>query len=122
MIKPTDSELEILQVMWQYGPSTVRFINDILNKSKNVGYTTTLKLLQIMTQKGIVEVDKANRSHIYIALLKKNETQLQLVDELLQAAFGGSAKALVMQALGNRTPDKAEMDEIIAFINQMEKQ
>jgi BlaI family transcriptional regulator, penicillinase repressor len=119
-IKPTESELEILQLIWKHGPATVRQINDLMNESRVVGYTTTLKLLQIMTQKGIVRADKTDRSHIYSALLKEEETQQQLVDQLLQAAFGGSAKKLVMQALGNKKTSKAELEEIKLMIKRLE--
>lgn len=119
-IKPTESELEILQLIWKHGPSTVRQINDLMNGSRVVGYTTTLKLLQIMTQKGIVRADKTDRSHIYSALLKEEETQQQLVEQLLQAAFGGSAKKLVMQALGNKKTSQAELEEIKLLIRRLE--
>lgn len=120
-IKPTDAELEILRVIWLHGPSTVRQINEVLNEKKEVGYTTTLKLLQIMAQKGIVRADKSDRSHVYIALLKEEETQIHLVDQLLNAAFGGSAKKLVMQALGNGKASKAELEEIKKLIQQLER-
>ncbi len=120
-IKPTDAELEILRVIWLHGPSTVRQINEVLNEKKEVGYTTTLKLLQIMAQKGIVRADKSDRSHVYTALLKEEETQIHLVDQLLNAAFGGSAKKLVMQALGNGKASKAELEEIKKLILQLER-
>lgn len=120
-IKPTDAELEILRVIWLHGPSTVRQINEVLNEKKEVGYTTTLKLLQIMAQKGIVRADKSDRSHVYIALLKEEETQIHLVDQLLNAAFGGSAKKMVMQALGNGKASKAELEEIKKLIQQLER-
>ncbi len=120
-IKPTDAELEILRVIWLHGPSTVRQINEVLNEKKEVGYTTTLKLLQIMAQKGIVRADKSDRSHVYTALLKEEETQIHLVDQLMNAAFGGSAKKLVMQALGNGKASKAELEEIKKLILQLER-
>ena len=119
-LKPTDSELEILQVIWKEGPSTVRAINDILNQRKVVGYTTTLKLLQIMAQKGIVRADKSDRSHVYIALLREEETQHHLIDQLLNAAFGGSAKKLVMQALDNGKTSLKELEEIKSLIQKLE--
>ncbi len=119
-IKPTDSELEILQVIWENGPTTVRQINDLLNQKRTVGYTTTLKLLQIMAQKGIVSVDKSQRQHIYDARLNQDETQLRLIDQFLETTFGGSAKKLVMQVLGNKKPGKRELDEIKALINRLE--
>ncbi|MBS4058467.1 MAG: BlaI/MecI/CopY family transcriptional regulator [Bacteroidetes bacterium] len=119
-IKPTESELEILQLLWEYGPATVRQINDALNKKRYTGYTTTLKLLQIMAQKGIVVVDKRVRTHVYKAALQQEETQQRLVDQFLDAAFGGSAKKLVMQVLGNKKPSKNELDEIKSLITKLE--
>src|SRR4030042_4617219 len=90
-IQPTDSELEILQVLWENGPSTVRFINDHLNEKRIVGYTTTLKIMQIMTEKGILSRLKKDRTHIFSPVLKQIEIQSLLVDKLLKSAFGGSA-------------------------------
>ncbi|MDP3461171.1 MAG: BlaI/MecI/CopY family transcriptional regulator [Bacteroidales bacterium] len=119
-IKPTDSELEILQLIWETGPSTVRQINEALSAKREIGYTTTLKLMQIMASKGILVVDKSERTHIYQAVLKQEETQQQLVDQFLEAAFGGSAKTLVMQVLGNRKPGKIELEEIKNLIAKLE--
>lgn len=120
IIKPTEAELAILQVLWEQGPCTVRQINDLMNNKKEVGYTTTLKLLQIMAGKGIVAVDKSQRTHVYQAVLRKEETQRQLVDQFLETAFGGSAKRLVMQLLGHKTPDQRELDEIKRLISKLE--
>ncbi len=119
-IKPTDSELEILQHIWEFGPSTVRQINEALSAKREIGYTTTLKLMQIMASKGILVVDKSERTHIYQAVLKQEETQQQLVDQFLEAAFGGSAKKLVMQVLGNKKPGKRELEEIKVLIAKLE--
>jgi predicted transcriptional regulator len=88
--KPTESELEILQVLWQHGPATVRFVNDELNQKREVGYTTTLKLLQLMLDKGLVLRDDDSRTHVYRASVREEETQGLLIDRLLDAAFGGS--------------------------------
>lgn len=118
--KPTEAELEILQVLWTAGPATVRKINDALQTKREVGYTTTLKLLQIMAQKNLVEVDKRQRTHIYAASIEQEATQRQLVDQLLDAAFGGSAKKLVMQALGNKKTSQKELDEIKKMIERLE--
>lgn len=118
--KPTEAELEILQVLWTAGPATVRKINDALQTKREVGYTTTLKLLQIMAQKNLVEVDKRQRTHIYTASIEQEATQRQLVDQLLDAAFGGSAKKLVMQALGNKKTSQKELDEIKKMIERLE--
>ncbi|MFD2514135.1 BlaI/MecI/CopY family transcriptional regulator [Pontibacter locisalis] len=118
--KPTESELEILQVLWQHGPSTVRFVHEQLSKSKEVGYTTTLKLMQIMAEKGMLEADKTSRSHIFRPLLEEEHTQRQLLDRFLDAAFRGSASKLVMQALGNSSASKEELDEIRNLLDKLE--
>jgi predicted transcriptional regulator len=119
-IKPTESELGILQVLWDRGPSTVRQINDRHNNTKEVGYTTTLKTLQIMTEKGLVTRIKDGRNHIYSAAVEQNTAQQQLLDRLLMGVFGGSAKKLVMQALGNHHPSKKELEEIRRYIDKLE--
>jgi BlaI family penicillinase repressor len=118
--KPTESELEILQVLWQYGPSTVRFINDKLNEKKETGYTTTLKMMQIMTGKKMLKREEDGRMHIYKAALTEQETQQQLLDRFLDTAFRGSAARMVMQALGNSKTSKKEIDEIREFLKKME--
>lgn len=120
--KPTESELEILQVLWQHGPTTVRFVNDELNKKRDVGYTTTLKLLQLMLDKGLVLRDDDSRTHVYRAALREEETQGLLIDRLLDAAFGGSALKLVVQALGHQRTSQAELDQIRDLLNEMEEQ
>ena len=119
-IKPTDSELKILKVLWEQGPSTVRSINDELNKFKEVGYTTTLKILQIMTEKQLVTRIKDGRNHVYSAAVEQNAAQQQLLDKLLKNVFGGSAKKLVMQALGSRQASNQELEEIKKFIEELE--
>jgi len=118
--KPTESELEILQILWQHGSATVRLVNDELNRKKKVGYTTTLKIMQIMAQKGLVKREKQGKSHIYSTVLKKQETQNILLDKLLDSAFGGSAMNLVMQALGNRRTSKEELQKIKVFLDKLE--
>ncbi|MEJ8803777.1 BlaI/MecI/CopY family transcriptional regulator [Pontibacter sp. H249] len=118
--KPTESELEILQVLWQHGPSTVRFVHEELSKIKEVGYTTTLKLMQIMADKAMLEVDKSSRSHIFHAAMDEEKTQQQLLGKFLDAAFRGSASKLVMQALGNSKTSKAELDEIRNLLDKLE--
>lgn len=119
--KPTDSELEILQILWSYGPSTVKFVNEKLNDKKEVGYTTTLKFMQIMFDKGFVERDEKERSHVYSAKLKEREIQKVLVDKLLDTAFSGSAANLVMHALGNSKTSKEDLAKIREYINQIER-
>ena len=118
--KPTDSELNILQVLWESGPANVRFINDELSKTKDVGYTTTLKILQIMTEKGLVTRIKDGRNHIYSAAVEQNAAQRQLLDKLLNGVFGGSAKKLIMQALGAHNASKEELEEIRKYIEALE--
>ena len=119
--KPTDSELEILQVLWQNGPSTVKQVNENLNEKKEVGYTTTLKLMQIMNEKRLVERNENERSHIYKPLIKENDIQKILLDRLLETAFSGSATKLVMQALGNSKTSKEELKKIREYLNQIER-
>ena len=118
--KPTEAELEILQVLWEHGPSTVRFVNDLLSKQKNVGYTTTLKIMQIMADKQLLNRDTTGKTHIYKVAISQQKTQQQLIDKLMTSAFGGSAMKLVMQALGNKKSTAAELNEIRAFLDQLE--
>lgn len=119
---PTETELEILQLLWEFGPSTVRFVNEKQNELKNadVGYTTTLKIMQIMTEKGMLDVNKESRQHIYTPNIDETETKGKLLDGFLKKTFSGSASKLVMQALGNHKPSKKELDEIKKFINDIE--
>ena len=121
-IKPTEAELEILRVLWQNEPSTVKFVNDELNKKKETGYTTTLKMMQIMFEKKLVQREKSGRSHIYNAAFKQEETQQVLLDKILDTAFGGSAGKLVMQALGNKKTSKKELEEIKQLIEKLERE
>lgn len=118
--QPTETELEILQVLWSNGPSTVRFVNDKQNEEKEVGYTTTLKIMQIMAEKGILDVDKANKQHIYRPSLEESETKEMLLDGFVKKAFAGSAMKMVMQALGNHKPSKEELSEIKELIKSIE--
>jgi predicted transcriptional regulator len=118
--KPTEGELEILQVIWKNGPSTVREVHDILSLQKEAGYTTTLKLMQILHEKGMVRRKKSGRTHIYESLIRENDIQLQMLDRLLDTAFHGSAMELVLQALGNRTSSEEEIQQIRNFLDQLE--
>lgn len=121
-IKPTESELAILQVLWEHGPSSVRFIHEKLAENKEVGYTTTLKLMQIMyCDKGLLTRDDSSRTHIYKAAISEEETQKKLVDRFVEATFRGSAMKLVMQTLGNHSASKEELAEIKALIAKIEK-
>ncbi|WP_162428255.1 BlaI/MecI/CopY family transcriptional regulator [Pontibacter pudoricolor] len=118
--KPTEAELEILQVLWQNGPSTVRFVHDVLSETKDAGYTTTLKLMQIMAEKGILEADKSSKSHIFKSLMSEESTQQRLLDRFLDTTFRGSASKLVMQALGSQHTSKEEIDEIRNLLDKLE--
>ena len=121
LLKPTDSELEILQILWQSGPSTVKAVNAKLNEKKETGYTTTLKLLQIMYEKEIVVRNEEERSHVYSAAIGEGDIQKALVDRLLESAFSGSATKLVMQAIGNSQTSKEELEQIRAYLTEIEK-
>lgn len=118
--KPTERELEILQVIWSSGPSTVREINETLSVDGSIGYTTTLKLMQIMFEKGILSRTKSGKTHIYQATISREDTQKHLIDKLLDTAFQGSAMNLVMQALGNSKSSKKELDEIRDYLDKLE--
>ena len=119
-IKPTDAELEILQLLWEYGPSTVRFVNEKQNEVKEVGYTTTLKIMQIMAEKNIIEADKSARTHVYRPLLKEEDTQKHLLNNFLDTTFRGSAMKLVMQALGNHKTSEEELNQIRNLLDKLE--
>ena len=110
--RPTDAELSILRILWDRGPSTVRQVHERLAHERTAAYTTALKLLQIMTEKGLVDRDERDRTHIYRARLSEETTQRQLVRDLLDRAFGGSAGKLVMQALAARRASAEELSDI----------
>ena len=118
--RPTDGELEILRVLWRAGPSTVREVHAALAAEREVGYTTVLKLLQIMTEKGLVDRDDAQRSHVYRARHREERMQQQLVADLLARAFGGAADKLVMQALAAGNASAAELAEIRKLLDELE--
>jgi len=119
--KLTEKELEILQIIWKNGPSSVKSINSEMGLNKDVGYTTTLKLMQIMFEKGILTRTKEGKTHIYSANISQSVTQKQLVDKLLDSAFQGSAMKLVMQALGNSQTTKQEIEEIRQYLDKLEE-
>ena len=118
-IKPTEGEMAILQVLWQKGNCTVREVHEDLNK-QNSGYTTTLKLMQIMLEKGLVDRDTSAKTHIYRALVNQEKTQQQMVNKMIDNVFNGSAARLVMQALGNQTTSQEEIDLIKAYLDKLE--
>ena len=117
---PTDGELEILQVLWERGPSTVREVQEVLSAQREVGYTTALKLLQIMYEKGLVRRDESARTHVYEAGVAQDRTQNALVGDLVDRAFGGSASALVLGALSSKPASKEELAEIRRLLDELE--
>ncbi|MFT4549733.1 MAG: BlaI family penicillinase repressor [Verrucomicrobiales bacterium] len=118
--KPTGAELELLCVLWDRGASTVREVHEALDEHKEVGYTTTLKLLQNMTEKGFCARDDSRRSHVYRAAVRRAPVQRRLVSEFLHKAFGGSSQALVMQVLSSKKSSQEEIDEIRHLLDRME--
>ena len=119
--KPTDAELAILRVLWKRGPSTVRQVQDTLEPRRGTGYTTTLKLMQIMHEKGLLKRDDSERSHVYEAALTRNRTERRIVGDLLDQVFDGSAQQLVLHALSVRKSTPVELDEIRKLIDELEK-
>ena len=119
--QPTPAELAILQVLWRRGPSTVREVHAALDREKPTGYTTVLKLMQIMAEKGLVARDERQRAHVYRARLPRVETQKRLVADLLDRAFGGSAAQLVMQALSARRASPQELAQIRRMLEEYER-
>ena len=121
-IKPTDSELEVLALIWQRGALTVRQIHDHIKRSRDIGYTTTLKIMQIMFEKGMLTRSKQGKTHLYKAVESQQKTQDGLVNKMVNTAFHGSAKDLVLQALGSTKTSKAELAEIRAYLDKIEKE
>ena len=119
--RPTDAELTILQVLWDRGSSTVREVFKILNSDKNVGYTTVLKLMQIMTDKGLLKRDESCRPQLYRPCFPREQTERQLIKDLVDRAFGGSAKRLVMQALEAKKASPNELAQIEKLLNKLER-
>ena len=119
--RPTDAELEILSVLWERGPSTVREVHESLSGTKDTGYTTVLKLMQIMSEKGLVRRDERERAHVYEARLPQEQTQRQLVGDLLDKAFQGSAMKLVMHALVTNKASAKELSEIRRVLDEFER-
>lgn len=115
--EPTKAELEILQVLWEFGPSTVRFINDKLNMQREVNYTSTLKQMQIMTEKGILKRDESQMKHIYIPVEAESKTKDQLLDRFVNTLYKGSASQLMMQLLGNEKTSKEDIETIKKMLN-----
>ncbi len=120
-INPTPSELEILQILWSRGPSTVREIHEVLSQEKGVGYTSALKLLQIMTTKGLVQRSEDQRAHVYTAALPAEKTKQQFAADVLQRVFRGSTSQLMQHALSGRRSSKKEIDEIRRMLDEYER-
>ncbi len=123
-IKPTESELEILNIIWEKSTATVRDVHEELAKSKDVGYTTTLKLMQIMHEKGLVKRDESMRTHVYQAAVNREKTQKHLLDKMIESLFGGSSTQLVLQALGSgeQKISNEELEKIQLLLNDLRKQ
>jgi BlaI family transcriptional regulator, penicillinase repressor len=120
--RPTDAELAILRVLWDEGPCTVRRVQEVLGRDKPTGYTTALKLLQVMTEKGLVLRDESQRTHVYRTRSSEEQTQRQLVRDLIRRAFGGSARKLVMRALESKEASAEELAEVRRLLDRLEEE
>jgi predicted transcriptional regulator len=120
-IEPTKAELEILQVLWSFGASTVRFVNDKLNENREVNYTSTLKLMQIMADKGILKRDESQMKHIYHVAEKEQKTKDFLLEKFIDTMYNGSAAKLMMQLMGNKKTSKEDLDTIKELLKKMDK-
>lgn len=119
---PTKTEMDVLQVLWQYGPSTVRFIHDKLNEHKDaVIYTSTLKLMQGMKEKGMLERDETNMKHIYSAALKEDKVKGNLLDRFVNTVYNGSSSKLLMQLIGNKNTTKEDINELKKILKDLDK-
>jgi len=118
--RPTDAELAILRVLWERGASTVREVHDALRTTQDTGYTTVLKLMQIMTEKGLVTRDESQRAHVYVARHSQQKMQRQIVADVIDRAFGGSPAKLIMQALSGQKTSTAELNEIRELLAKLE--
>jgi BlaI family penicillinase repressor len=121
LAQPSDAEMEILNILWVQGPSTVRLVNDELNKIRPLAYTTTLKTMQVMMEKGFLRRDDKQRSHLYTATLKENATKQALLDRFIKTTFAGSTSHLVLQALGHHQASKEELAKIRSYLDQLEE-
>ena len=120
-IKATESELEILNILWAQGSATVKDVHEKLALTKDTGYTTTLKLMQNMLEKQLVSRDDSSKKHVYTAIVNQEQAQGQMVQRMIETMFNGSAMQLVMQALGNHKPSKAELDLIKEYLDKKRK-
>lgn len=119
-IKPTKTELEILEILWEHGPLTVRQVNEEVNRQRTTGYTSTLKIMQIMHEKGMLSRTEEGRSHIYTPLVREAETRQHLFEKFLKSSFQGSAARLVMHALGSGKTTKDELKQIRQLLDELE--
>lgn len=121
-VEPTRAQLEILQLLWKYGPSTVRFVNDQLNQQQNqsLSYTSTLKLMQIMHEKGLVHRDESNMTHVYSALLEEGKTKSIVLKKFVDSVYEGSVKKLMLELLGNEKMNGKDLDTIKEMLNRLE--
>ena len=120
-IRPTESELEILSILWEKENATVREVHEVVQKTKDVGYTTTLKLMQIMNEKGLVTRNVSSKTHIYTPTLQREKAQEHFVGKMIQTLFSGSTSQLVMQALGKHKPSDSDLAEIKFMIQKLER-
>lgn len=121
--KPTDAELEVLQILWEHGPASVRFVNTELSKNRDVVYTTTLKMMQVMTEKkGFLKRDTSQRTHLYEAVITKEQVQQNMFDKMLDSVFQGSPLKLVVQALGHENTSLEDLEKIKKIISKLEEE
>lgn len=120
-MKPTDSELSVLSVLWKDGPSTVRHVNDRLNTERRVGYTNTLKIMQIMHDKGLLERDESARSHVYAPAIGPDDVKRDILSHMIDSVFDGKTSDLLVHALGNYKPAAGELEQIRNMINKLEE-
>ena len=120
--KPTENELNVLSIIWDKGPQTVRQIHEQMSDDKEVRYTTTLKIMQLMSEKGLLTRIKEGKTHIYDAAVSRTSTQENLVEKMLKTVFKGAASTLAMQALGNQKPTKEELDKIRKYLDDIENE
>ncbi len=121
MANPTPAELEILNVLWRLGEAKTQVVNDELNKVRSIGYTTTLKSMQLMAEKGYLDRRKEGKSHVYIPIIQEQATKKSLLDKFVNATFAGSASGLLMQLLGNKQVSQEELQQIKQFISEVEE-
>lgn len=119
--RPTNAEMDILRVLWDHGPATVRYVNETLSREKKVGYTTTLKIMQIMLDKQLLTREVREKKHVYSAAIAEKKVQGIMLDRLLDSAFGGSASQLVIRALGNHRASREELEMIRELIDKLEE-